>query len=611
MTTQFTMDDDDDDLVGPPSSADSDSDSGDFCYNFSIRYQTQSPALGVGQLHISQLHATTNDINNQGELSSSEPSHHHHISQHNLITITNNNNNSSDLNDVNGVIGSPTTNNLAQSPTKSEAASTMIKQQHRQRTKSVSKSAGQSKDHPVMHTKQRTIFMAGRPPWYDVQGQLVEPFVIGICGGSASGKTTVAKKIIEELDVPWVTMLSMDSFYKVLDEDAHKLATNNDYNFDHPDAFDFDLLNDTLRRLKQGKRVEVPCYNFVTHSREKRTKIMYGANVIICDGILLFTNTELMNMMEMKIFIDTDSDIRLSRRLRRDITERGRDLEGVLKQYNKFVKPAFDHYIEPSMIHADLIVPRGGENKVAINLVVRHVHTQLQSRGLKLRSKLVNSHFDQPLPKTLKILQPTSQVLGNHTIIRNEATSRDEFIFYSKRLMRLLTEFTLSLLDFKDVIVDTPQCVKYHGKRLDCNRICGVSILRAGETMEQALCDVVKDVRLGKILIQTNQESDEPELIYLRLPRDIKNYQVILMDAAVATGAAAIMAIRVLLDHDVPEENIFLCSLLMATTGVHSVAYAFPRVKIVTSHVDQEVNDRFHIIPGFGNFADRYFGTEA
>lgn len=591
---------DDDDEFAPPSSADSDSDSGDLCYNFSIRCQAQSP------IHIMSDNEGTSDFEQTQNFAS-------------IIGSNSNNNNNYNSNSNQSSTTPPLSSSahqkdqaFSQSPKSESTASVAPKQSHRQRTRSVSKTtANQAKDQSfVMHTKQRTIFMAGRPPWYDVQGQLVEPFVIGVCGGSASGKTTVAKKIIEELDVPWVTLLSMDSFYKVLSEDAHKLAQNNDYNFDHPEAFDFDLLVNTLERLKAGKRVEVPCYNFVTHSRDKRTKIMYGANVIICEGILLFTHAKLLEMMDMKIFIDTDSDVRLSRRLRRDITERGRELDGVLKQYNKFVKPAFDHHIAPSMIHADLIVPRGGENKVAINLIVRHVHTQLQSRGLKLRSKLVNSHFDQPLPKTLRVLPQTSQVLGNHTIIRNEQTSRDEFIFYSKRLMRLLTEFTLSLLDFRNVIIDTPQNVKYHGKRLDCNKICGVSILRAGETMEQALCDVVKDVRLGKILIQTNQASDEPELIYLRLPRDIKDYQVILMDAAVATGAAAIMAIRVLLDHDVPEENIFLCSLLMATTGVHSVAYAFPRVKIVTSHVDPEVNEKFHITPGFGNFADRYFGTE-
>ncbi|KFM74686.1 Uridine-cytidine kinase-like 1, partial [Stegodyphus mimosarum] len=114
--------------------------------------------------------------------------------------------------------------------------------------------------------------------------------------------------------------------------------------------------------------------------------------------------------------------------------------------------------------------------------------------------------------------------------------------------MRLLIEFALSLLPFRAVTVDTPQGIPYQGKRIATEKICGVSILRAGETMEQALCDVLKDVRLGKILIQTNQDTGEPELYYLRLPKDIKDYFIILMDATVATGAAAMMAIRVLLD---------------------------------------------------------------
>jgi uridine kinase len=133
-------------------------------------------------------------------------------------------------------------------------------------------------------------------------------------------------------------------------------------------------------------------------------------------------------------------------------------------------------------------------------------------------------------------------------------------------------------MPFKNVSVETPQSITYNGKRMASNRICGVSILRAGETMEQAVSEVCKNIRIGKILIQTNQHTGEPELYYLRLPKDIKDYRVILMDATVATGAAAIMAIRVLLDHDVPEENIMLVSLLMAEIGVHSIAYAFPKV---------------------------------
>lgn len=178
-------------------------------------------------------------------------------------------------------------------------------------------------------------------------------------------------------------------------------------------------------------------------------KTMYGANVIICEGILVFANRKLVDMMDMKVFIETDSDIRLTRRLQRDISERGRDLEGVLKQYNQFVKPMFDHYIQPSMVHADIIVPRGGENRVAIDLIVQHVHTQLQTKGFQFRSKLVKIYSNQPLPDSLKVLPPTTQIKGMHTIIRDRDVARDEFIFYSKRLMRLLIEYALSFLPVK------------------------------------------------------------------------------------------------------------------------------------------------------------------
>ncbi|KYN31485.1 Uridine-cytidine kinase-like 1 [Trachymyrmex septentrionalis] len=497
-----------------------------------------------------------------------------------------------------------------QSPRPPSTGSQKSPRSRRQRTTSMSQSSKKTSTESILRSKTRTIYTAGRPPWYNSAGQQVEPFVIGICGGSASGKTTVATKIIESLDVPWVTLLSMDSFYKVLNEKQHEMAAHNEYNFDHPDAFDFELLKTTLQRLKEGRMVEVPIYNFVTHRRESRTKTMYGANVIIFEGILTFYNVDVLKLCDMKVFVDTDADVRLARRLRRDISQRGRDLEGVLKQYSKHVQPAFYYYIAPLMVHADIIVPRGGENEVAIELIVQHVHTQLQLRGFKLREKLAHSYIGQPLPSSLYLLPDTPQIKGLHTFIRNKETYRDEFIFYSKRLIRLVIEYALSLLPFEDVTVETPQGVLYGGKRGATDKICGVSILRAGETMEQAVRDVCKDIRIGKILIQTNQQTGEPELYYLRLPKDIKDYRVILMDATVATGAAAIMAIRVLLDHDVAEENVLLASLLMAESGVHSIAYAFPRVKIVTSALDPEINEKFYVLPGIGNFGDRYFGTE-
>ncbi|KAK2846019.1 hypothetical protein Q7C36_010873 [Tachysurus vachellii] len=477
----------------------------------------------------------------------------------------------------------------------------------RKRTMSQSKT-----EPPLLRTNKRTIYTAGRPPWYNVTGTTFkEAFVIGLCGGSASGKTTVANKIIEALDVPWVVLLSMDSFYKVLSKEEQELAARNEYNFDHPDAFDFELLVLVLRKLKKGKSIKVPVYDFTTHSRRKEWKTVYGANVVIFEGILAFANKDLLKLLDMKVFVDTDSDIRLVRRLKRDITERGRDITGVIKLYNKFVKPAFEQYIEPTVQVADIVVPRGGENFVALELIVQHVHSQLEKREITVRSALASAHQGQPLPSTLSVMESTPQVRGMHTIIRNKETNRDEFIFYSKRLMRLLIEHALSFLPLKSVSVETPQGTIYEGKRLGGKRITGVSILRAGETMEQALMAVCKDIRLGKILIQTNHDTGEPELHYLRLPKDISEDYVILMDSTVSTGAAALMAIRVLLDHDVEEDKIFLLSLLMAEMGVHSVAYAFPKVRIITTAVDKKVNDKFHIIPGIGNFGDRYFGTDA
>ncbi|XP_036862477.1 uridine-cytidine kinase-like 1 isoform X13 [Manis javanica] len=465
---------------------------------------------------------------------------------------------------------------------------------------------------PLLRTSKRTIYTAGRPPWYNEHGtQSKEAFAIGLGGGSASGKTTVARMIIEALDVPWVVLLSMDSFYKVLTAQQQEQAAHNNFNFDHPDAFDFDLIVSTLKKLKQGKSVKVPIYDFTTHSRKKDWKTLYGANVIIFEGIMAFADQTLLELLDMKIFVDTDSDIRLVRRLRRDISERGRDIEGVIKQYNKFVKPAFDQYIQPTMRVADIVVPWGSGNTVAIDLIVQHMHSQLEERELSVRAALASAHQCHPLPRTLSVLKSTPQVRGMHTIIRDKETSRDEFIFYSKRLMRLLIEHALSFLPFQDCVVQTPQGQDYAGKCYAGKQITGVSILRAGETMEPALRAVCKDVRIGTILIQTNQLTGEPELHYLRLPKDISDDHVILMDCTVSTGAAAMMAVRVLLDHDVPEDKIFLLSLLMAEMGVHSVAYAFPRVRIITTAVDKQVNDLFRIIPGIGNFGDRYFGTDA
>lgn len=480
-------------------------------------------------------------------------------------------------------------------------------------------SGSKSEDHFIVFESGRRVYTKGRPPWYDRYGKtLKQAYVIGICGGSASGKTTVARRIIERLEIPWVTLLSMDSFYKVLTEEQHQLAAVHEYNFDHPQAFDFELLCECLRRLRDGKSVEVPVYDFTTHRRDKQPKLMYGADVLIFEGILAFHHPELCDLMDMKVFVDTDPDTRLARRLERDIEERGRDVDGVLEQYLRFVKPAFDTFIAPGMKVADIIVPRGGGNEVAIGLIAQQVKTQLTERGYDESKNLLLQRADMrayqdtlpmELPETLTVVEQNLQVRGLHTFIRNRETPRDEFIFYAERLTRILIENAMNFMPFEEVAVTTPTGESFVGKRKTA-KICGVAIMRAGETMENSLRAVVKDCKMGKILIQTNEKTMEPELYYLRLPKNIHLYKILLMDATVGTGAAAMMAIRILLDHDVLEENILLLSLLMAETGAHSLAYAFPKVQMLTTMVDRHIDESFHVIPGMGNFGDRYYGTE-
>ncbi|CAG8482903.1 1545_t:CDS:10 [Ambispora gerdemannii] len=429
--------------------------------------------------------------------------------------------------------------------------------------------------------------------------------------GSASGKTGVSERIIKNLNAPWVVLLSMDSFYKPLTPEQKTAAYNNDYNFDHPNSFDYNLLLETLQNLKEGRRVEIPLYDFVTHSRLPATATIYGANVIIFEGIFALYDKQIMDLMELKIFVDTDPDIRLARRLKRDISERGRDLHGVLQQYARFVKPSYDDFIHPTLKNADVIIPRGLENIVAIDLITKHIQRQLHERRLSFRWELAKIECNGEVPANVIVLKETPQLKGIHTIIRDCATQRDDFIFYAERLATLVVERGLEEFPFKDVEITTPVNVNYLGKQLDA-QLCGVSILRAGATMENGLRRVHKDVLIGKILIQSNPHTGEPQLHFLKLPSNINQCYVLLMDAQIATGAAGLMAIRVLLDHNVPEERIIFLTFLATPQGLHAIANAFPRVKVCTSMVDLKINEStLYIEPGMGNFGDRYFGTDS
>lgn len=191
--------------------------------------------------------------------------------------------------------------------------------------------------------------------------------VIGIAGGTGSGKTTVVKKIIQELPTDEVCVISQDSYYKKTD--GLSLEDRSKINFDHPRAIDFDLLIEHLTALKEGNTIEQPIYSFVTHNRVKDTLILHPRKVVIVEGILIFNNEALRDLFDIKLFVHADADERLIRRIRRDIAERGRDVDEVLNRYQTTLKPMHEQFIEPTKNFADLIIPNDRYNTVAIDVV--------------------------------------------------------------------------------------------------------------------------------------------------------------------------------------------------------------------------------------------------
>jgi len=190
--------------------------------------------------------------------------------------------------------------------------------------------------------------------------------VIGIAGGTGSGKSTLSKRIKENL-ADSVTLICHDNYYK--DNPHMDFEERTKVNYDHPDAFDTDLLIEHLTALREGKEIDMPTYSFVEHARNKETIHIKPTKVIILEGILIFENEELRQMMDMKIFVDTDADVRFIRRMSRDVKSRGRDLDSIVGQYLNTVKPMHEQFVEPSKKYADIIVPEGGYNLVALEMI--------------------------------------------------------------------------------------------------------------------------------------------------------------------------------------------------------------------------------------------------
>ena len=203
------------------------------------------------------------------------------------------------------------------------------------------------------------------------------PLMVGVAGGSGSGKTTVARKVAERLTDISVASVSMDAYYRNM---THlTFDERRQLNWDHPDVVDMELLGDQLEALAGGAAIDKPVFDFVTHLRTERTETVAGADVVIVDGILLYWNARVRALFDMKVFVDVEADIRLIRRIGRDMRVRGRQLRDILDQYMSTVRPMHEEFVEPTKQYADIIVPHGGKNEVAIEMISARIQDRLRA----------------------------------------------------------------------------------------------------------------------------------------------------------------------------------------------------------------------------------------
>ena len=203
----------------------------------------------------------------------------------------------------------------------------------------------------------------------------MDTIFIGIAGGTGSGKTTLADRLVDSFGRDEVSIIRHDNYYKRHDEMTYEERCK--LNYDHPDAFDNDLLREHLLQLKEGKTVEVPVYDYTIHNRSNEVENVVSAPVIVLEGILIFHEPMISELMDIKVFVDTDADVRILRRIQRDVEERGRSLQSVISQYLTTVKPMHEQFVEPSKRKADIIIPEGGENKVALDMLIQRVKKHL------------------------------------------------------------------------------------------------------------------------------------------------------------------------------------------------------------------------------------------
>ncbi|KAL8747388.1 MAG: hypothetical protein Q9190_000734 [Brigantiaea leucoxantha] len=391
------------------------------------------------------------------------------------------------------------------------------------------------------------------PPWSDTS-------IIGIAGSSGSGKTSLAIEIVSSLSLPWVVILAMDSFYKILTPEQQALAHRNEYDLDVPKSIDFDLLFERLKDLKQGK-------SFGTSKIEEGIWKDALSNGSLSSNPVFNATYYLSEIQRVSAFVDMQK-IEIKR-----------------------------------LTSQDIIVPRSIDNRVAIDMVVKHIQRLLIEKSKRHQNdlkKLGEQVEDEPLSDNVLLLEQTRQLVGITTIIQNPLTDEVDFIFYFDRISTLLVEKALENLQFEPKTVTTPRGSVYHGLGW-AGVVSAVVILRGGSCLETGLKRVIPDCQIGRVLVQSNYRTGEPELHYLHLPQDISTHsRVLLLDPQVSSGGAALMCCKVLVDHGVQAERIVFVTYSAGKVGVNRLLKVFPEVTVVVCRIVEDSHERW--------IESRYFG---
>lgn len=352
-----------------------------------------------------------------------------------------------------------------------------------------------------------------------------------------------------------------------------------------------------------SKRTDIPIYSFEQHQRLDKTVSIYSPHVIVLEGILSLHDPRIYELLDLKVYMEADADVCLSRRIVRDVRERGRTIEGTIKQWFSSVKPAFVKYVEPQRELADLIVPRGMMNKMAIQMIVGQTRQILKAKSQRHSAELERlgqQAEDMELSQNVMLLEDRPQIKGIGTILRNPNTDAVDFAFYTDRLTALLVEKSLDCHNFLPQKVVTAVEHSYSGLK-SAGRISAIVVLRGGGVMETGLKRTIPDCLTGRLLIQSSMKTGEPELHYIKLPQDIDAHEtVLILDPQMSSGGAALMAVKVLVDHGVAEKKIVFVTFMAGKRGVNRLTSVFPGIKVVAGEIVDDYERRW--------IEDRYFG---